>query len=278
MTDYESIHQKLLKIPTPRERLLGGIVTSVKEKGAMERVVIFGATSAIAVGAAREWAARGAAIYLVARSTERLDALSRDLTVRGASEVKFAQFDCADYRRHGVLVSEIEREFTFDTVLIAYGVLGNQEASQRDFSLAVADLEVNLISVMSLVTEIANRFEERRSGHIAVITSVAGDRGRKSNYFYGTAKGALGIFLQGVRNRLYRSGVQVLTIKPGFVATPMTAHLKRGPLFAEPDSVGRGIVKAIARGRDVVYLPWFWLVIMRIIQHIPEFIFKRMSI
>jgi short-subunit dehydrogenase len=132
--------------------------------------------------------------------------------------------------------------------------------------------------VIALATVLANRFEAQRSGSIAVISSVAGDRGRQSNYVYGAAKGAVTLLLQGLRNRLSKSGVQVLTIKPGFVDTPMTAEFKKGALWAKPDDIAHGIVSAIDRRRDVVYLPGFWRLIMLIIRHIPEPIFKRMSL
>ena len=120
--------------------------------------------------------------------------------------------------------------------------------------------------------------EERKYGCIAVISSVAGDRGRQSNYIYGTAKGALTLFLQGLRNRLARSNVQVLTLKPGFVDTPMTAHLKKGLLFVSPETIAKGILRSIQKKKNEVYLPWFWYFIMKIIKTIPEFIFKRMKL
>jgi short-subunit dehydrogenase len=117
-----------------------------------------------------------------------------------------------------------------------------------------------------------------RQGTLAVISSVAGDRGRRSNYVYGASKGALSIFLDGVRSRLDRAGVQVLTIKPGFVATPMTSHLEQGPLFAQPAQVAKGIVKAVERRRDVVYLPAFWAVIMLVIRLVPRPLFKKLNV
>ena len=132
--------------------------------------------------------------------------------------------------------------------------------------------------MVSFLTPVANYFEKLQKGTIAVGSSVAGDRGRQSNYLYGTAKGAKTIFLQGLRNRLTKSGVQVLTIKPGFVDTPMTAHIEKGPLFVDPEVIAQGIMKAIKNKRDVVYLPFFWRWIMLIIKLIPEKIFKRLSL
>ena len=141
---------------------------------------------------------------------------------------------------------------------IAHGTLGDQQKSAEDYTVAERELRTNLLSVISLLTPIANYFEEQKSGVIAVISSVAGDRGRQSNYVYGTAKGGLNIFLQGLRNRLNPAGVCVLTIKPGFVDTPMTEGIKKNPLFASPETIAKGIYTAIAAKRDIVYLPWFW--------------------
>jgi decaprenylphospho-beta-D-erythro-pentofuranosid-2-ulose 2-reductase len=139
-------------------------------------------------------------------------------------------------------------------------------------------LHTNFLSAVSLITWLANYFEPMGRGSLVVISSVAGDRGRKSNYVYGASKGALSIFLDGVRSRLDRAGVQVLTVKPGFVATPMTAHLAQGPLFARPSQVARGIIRAIERKRDVVYLPVFWGGIMLILRAIPRPIFKKLNV
>jgi short-subunit dehydrogenase len=165
-----------------------------------------------------------------------------------------------------------------DTVLIAYGTLGDQKASAASVPETLEQLSTNFLSVVALGTLLANRLEAQRSGCLAVISSVAGERGRQSNYVYGTAKAGVSAFLQGLRNRLYPSGVQVLTIKPGFVDTPMTAGLKKGPLFASADAVARGIVRAVDRRKDVVYLPAFWAPIMALIRAIPEGIFKRMKL
>jgi len=129
-----------------------------------------------------------------------------------------------------------------------------------------------------LLTLLANRFEAQRHGTLAVIGSVAGDRGRQSNYVYGTAKGALAIFLQGLRNRLHPAGVRVLTVKPGFVDTPMTASFKKGPLWAAPEAVAAAIVAAVERGRDVIYTPWFWWGIMTLIKLVPERVFKKLKL
>jgi decaprenylphospho-beta-D-erythro-pentofuranosid-2-ulose 2-reductase len=143
---------------------------------------------------------------------------------------------------------------------------------------ALDQLKTNFLSVVSLLTLIGNRFEEQRNGCIAVISSVAGDRGRQSNYVYGAAKGALTVFLSGLRNRLVKAGVTVITIKPGFVDSPMTASFRKGFLWASPAVVGRGVYRAIVSRKDVVYLPWYWRYIMMAVVLIPERMFKRLSL
>jgi short-subunit dehydrogenase len=162
--------------------------------------------------------------------------------------------------------------------LIAHGTLPDQKACEASVELLQQEIDNNGLSVVALCTRLANLMEPRGQGTIAVISSVAGDRGRQSNYVYGAAKGMVTRFLQGLRNRLARKGVQVLTIKPGFVDTPMTAAFPKGLLWAKPESVAQGIVAAVDRKKDVVYLPGFWCLIMMIIRHIPEFIFKKLSL
>jgi len=156
--------------------------------------------------------------------------------------------------------------------------LPDQRECERSVAKTLEAFQTNAISTIALLTEIANRFEARGRGVIAVISSVAGDRGRQSNYVYGAAKGAVNIFTQGLRNRLAKKGVAVVTIKPGFVDTPMTAHLPKNALFASPEYVGARIFKAIERREDVVYVPWFWFFIMTLIRHVPERIFKRLNL
>jgi short-subunit dehydrogenase len=176
-----------------------------------------------------------------------------------------------------MLATAAERLGRIDLALIAHGVLGDQHAAEANFDIAAAILHTNFTSTVSLLTWLGNYLQAQRGGTLAVISSVAGDRGRKSNYVYGASKGALNIFLEGLRNRIDRDGVQVLTIKPGFVATPMTAHVPQNALFASPDQVAHGILRAIERRRDVVYVPWFWAGIMLLVRAIPGFRFKKMN-
>jgi len=245
----------------------------------MRRVIIFGATSAIAQETARLFAAKGDRLFLVARSPERLEALAADLKVRGAPQVETFALDLNELERHREVIERAEEALGgLDTALIAHGTLGDQEDCEEDFDLALREIRTNFISPASLLTHLANRFEEKHHGSIAVISSVAGDRGRQSNYVYGSAKAGLTAFCSGMRNRLHEKNVSLLTVKPGFVDTPMTAHVKKGPLFASPRTVARGIYRGMVRRRSVSYLPFFWLPIMAIIRAIPEGIFKRLKL
>lgn len=245
----------------------------------MQKILIIGATSAIAEACAKRFAAQGHSLYLLARNSSKLESLTQDLRVRGATAVHCASFEANALETHQTLLEQVKTELNgLDRVLIAHGTLSDQQACEQSVELTLQELQTNALSVIALLTLLANHFEQQRHGSIAVIGSVAGDRGRQSNYIYGTAKGALGIFLQGLRNRLHKSGVQVLTIKPGFVDTPMTASFPKGPLWATPEKVAADIDKAIEKNKDVLYTPGFWLLIMLIIKSVPERLFKRLSL
>lgn len=216
---------------------------------------------------------------LVARNPRKLTAVAQDLLTRGAPAVDTWVLDLDDTAAHAeMLAAAAERLGEIDLALIAHGVLGDQAAAEADFDTAAAILHTNFISTVSLCTWLANYFQAKGKGTLAVISSVAGDRGRKSNYIYGASKGALNIFLDGLRNRIDRDGVQVLTIKPGFVATPMTAHLPQNGLFASPGRIAKGIMSALKRRKDVVYIPWFWGGIMLVIRLVPGRLFKKMNL
>lgn len=246
----------------------------------MENWVIVGATSAIAESAARIWAERGGSLYLLGRSTSKLDTIAEDLRIRGAAAVHTQAFDACDYSQHEQIMQDAENLLgNVHGILIAHGTLPDQGECAADMNFALQEFAINGTSVMSLVGHAANYFEPKRAGVIAVISSVAGDRGRQSNYLYGSAKAAVTTFLQGVRNRLAACNVHVITIKPGFVDTPMTDGMdKSGLLWAQPETVAEAIVKGIENRVNVLYVPWFWRYIMLIITHIPEFIFKKLSL
>lgn len=241
------------------------------------RVLIVGATSAIAVEVARAYAERGAGLFLVGRNPERLAAVADDLRVRGAGTVETAVLDVLERERHAGVLG---RAFAggLDVALLAHGALPNQQRCQEDPEAAVAALEVNFTSAVALLTLLATLFAAQRHGTIAVITSVAGDRGRQSNYVYGAAKGGLTVFLQGLRNRLHPAGVAVVTLKPGFVDTPMTQAVPRTALFSTARRAGRAIHRAIEARRSVAYIPWFWRPIMIIVTSLPEPLFKRLRL
>jgi short-subunit dehydrogenase len=217
--------------------------------------------------------------YLVARNRIRLESVARDLLTRGAGSVVIEEADLDDTSAQPALLEAAATSLgQIDLALIAHGILGEQSDAQAEYAATENILKTNLLSPVSQITWLANYFEEKKDGTLAVISSVAGDRGRKSNYVYGASKGALNIFLDGVRNRIDRAGVQVLTIRPGFVATPMTAHIPQGPLFATPAHVARGILHAMQRRKDVAYVPGFWALIMFVIRSIPEGIFKNLDL
>ncbi len=245
----------------------------------MQKILIVGAASAIAEAAARRWAAGGNALFLVGRNAGRLEAIAADLRVRGAASVGVFTMDANEVAAHPAMLEAAEKSLGgLDIALVAHGTLPDQKACERSVELTLREIGTNGLSVIALATLLGERFEKQGSGSLAVIGSVAGDRGRQSNYVYGAAKGMVGLFLQGLRNRLASKGVQVLTVKPGFVDTPMTAAFKKGALWAQPDDIAAGILRAIGKKRDVVYLPGFWRAIMAVIRHIPEAVFKRLSL
>lgn len=245
----------------------------------MSHTLVIGATSAIAEATARLLAARGGSLYLVGRNAARLEAIAADLRVRGAASVAMEVMDLNTLALHEPM---IDRAFAtlggVDSVLIAHGTLSDQKACESSVTQALAEIATNALSVVSLLTVLANRLEAERRGTIVVVSSVAGDRGRASNYVYGSAKALVTAFCSGLRQRLSRVGVRVITVKPGFVDTPMTRDIRKGLLWAKPAIVARGIVRAMDRGQSTVYLPAFWRPIMLAIRMIPERLFVRMRL
>ena len=245
----------------------------------MQRILIVGATSAIAEATARRFAQRGDALFLAARNAAALSAIAKDLTVRGAAQVETMEFDARTIDRFATLLdAATHRLGGLDAALIAHGTLSDQAACQRSVDLMREEFDVNAISVLALCTLLGNQFEAQGHGVIAVISSVAGDRGRQSNFVYGSAKAAVTAFTSGLRQRLYPKGVRVVTIKPGFVSTPMTAAFKKGALWASPAKVATDIVRAMDRGTPVIYTPSFWRPIMWVIRSVPETVFRRLRL
>jgi decaprenylphospho-beta-D-erythro-pentofuranosid-2-ulose 2-reductase len=247
---------------------------------AMKKIIVLGATSGIALDVQRQLARQGCELLLVARSPQRLAEIEADLLVRGAQRVLTYSADLADIQQHAAILEFARHTFPdFDTVLLAYGSMHEQKDSETSVDTLLEELQVNFVSASAILTLFAADLERRRTGCLAAITSVAGDRGRRSNYVYGSSKGALSLFLQGLRSRLHPTGVHVITIKPGPVQTPMTDHMANSARFADPEQVARDIVRALERrSPDVLYTPKIWRYVMTAVRHIPETVFKRLSV
>jgi decaprenylphospho-beta-D-erythro-pentofuranosid-2-ulose 2-reductase len=235
------------------------------------KAIVFGATSGIAQEVLRIWASRGSDLFLVGRNRERLESVAADLRSRGARAVDLAEADLDDLTLHESL---FDRAGSFDAVLVAHGVLGHA-GEDADPRRAEQILRTNLNSPVSLLTIAAARAAP--GACLAAIGSVAGDRGRAVNAVYGAAKAGLDAFLSALRQRMFRRGVRVVTVKPGFVDTAMTAHLRKSPLFASPQVIAKGIVRAVDSGAPVVYLPRFWRLVMMMVRAIPEPLFRRLQ-
>ncbi|MCF7749385.1 SDR family oxidoreductase [Bacillus subtilis subsp. subtilis] len=243
----------------------------------MQKVLIIGATSAIAESVARLYAARGSTLFLVGRNATRLEAIAADLRVRGAARVEACVLDMNEIPGHAAMLDAAwAATGGIDTVLVAHGTLPDQGACEQSVELAMREFVTNGTSTIALCIALAQRLSS--GANLAVISSVAGDRGRASNYLYGSAKAAVTAFLSGLGQTLVKRGINVLTIKPGFVDTPMTHDFKKGALWASADKVAQGIVRASDRRRAVAYLPGFWWAIMMVIKNIPEFVFRRISL
>lgn len=240
--------------------------------------LIIGSTSGMAEAVARAWALKGDQIILVARSAAKLEVQKSDLVLRGAKSVDVHALDLADETAHQSLVDKIFSTAKVDTVLMAQGVMYTQDDCEQSFKKSMETVNINYLSVMSLCNKMITKFEAQGQGLIAVISSVAGDRGRQTNFIYGASKAAVQCYLSGLRGRLFKSKVQVTDIRPGFVSTALTATMKQGPLFVPAEVAAESIVKAIESKKSVAYVPWFWCWIMLVIRCIPEFIFKRLKI
>jgi decaprenylphospho-beta-D-erythro-pentofuranosid-2-ulose 2-reductase len=245
----------------------------------MKGIIVLGATSGIALEVQRLLAHRGCELLLVARSAQRLAEVQADLLVRGAARVLTYTADLSCIAEHHGVFEFASRVFPdFDTVFLAYGSMRDQKVAATSIPALLEELQVNFVSAAAILTLFAADLERRGTGCIAAISSVAGDRGRRPNYVYGSAKGGLSLFLQGLRSRLYPAGVRVITIKPGQVRTSMTDHLPDSSHLADPREVARDIVRGLeGRSADILYTPRIWRYIMTAVQLIPEGIFKRLS-
>ncbi|MET0343357.1 MAG: SDR family NAD(P)-dependent oxidoreductase [Polyangiales bacterium] len=240
-----------------------------------QNVAIFGATSAIAAEVARIYARRGARLYLVGRSADKLDNLARELAPQLAGSAR-QDFDRTD-QAEACVDAAAEALGRIDVAIIAHGLLGDQRESEARIEVAEQIARTNYLGVIALVIPLANRLEQQRGGQLAVLSSVAADRGRPRNYTYAAAKSALNTYLQGLRSRLYAAGVKVHTLKLGPVDTPMTVDHEKNALFAEAPKVAAQIVRSIERGVSEAYVPGFWRPLMFAVRNLPEQIFQRVS-
>jgi decaprenylphospho-beta-D-erythro-pentofuranosid-2-ulose 2-reductase len=244
-----------------------------------QKILVLGATSGIAEATCRIWAAQGASLFLVARNAEKLAAVAADLKTRGASYIDTAVADLDETEQHPALLAHAINSLTgMDIAYLAHGILGDQTHAEQNFDSAAQIIHTNFMAPVSLLTWLANFCVQRHAGTIAVLSSVAGDRGRKSNYAYGSSKAGLSAFLDGLRNRIDREGVTVLSVKPGPTKTAMTAGMPNSEKFADVDSVAESIVSAINKRKDTLYVPFQWRPIMFIIRNIPERIFKKLNL
>lgn len=246
----------------------------------MRKILIIGATSAIATSCARRWTREDAIFFLVGRDSKKLRHTADDLETRGAVKVYTEVADLNDFESHDSILENCFSELKqVDIALIAHGTLPDQAACEKDVNLALREFSSNGLSTIALLTLLANRMTNQHQGTIAVISSVAGDRGRQSNYLYGAAKASVTTFCEGLRARLFKQGVHVITIKPGFVDTPMTHGLPLPKLLvSSPDKIANYIDKGIKRELNTIYAPFFWSIIMLVIRSIPTNIFKKLSL
>ncbi len=243
----------------------------------MKHVLILGATSDIANALAHKYASQGYHPILAARQSERLKEAATDIDIRYNVTTHIVEFDALDFASHQKIYASLPHKP--DVAICVFGLLGDQSTGQSDFTHAKQIIDSNYTGAVSILEVIANDFEQKKSGAIVGISSVAGDRGRQSNYLYGSAKSAFTAYLSGLRNRLAKSNVSVLTVKPGFVHTKMTANLPLpAPVTGQPEQVAKDIFNAQQNGRHEIYTLWMWRYLMLIIRNIPEGIFKRMNL
>lgn len=243
----------------------------------MKNALILGAASDIAKAIAHQYAGEGYNLVLAARNPVRLAETATDIQIRYGVDVSTAEFDALDFAGHAAFYNALNPKP--DVVVLVFGYLGDQAKAQDDFAESKLIIDTNYTGAVSILNIVANDFERRRSGTIIGVSSVAGDRGRGSNYVYGSAKAALTAYLSGLRNRLAKSNGHVITVKPGFVRTKMTEGLPLpAPVTAKPEQVAQDVFKADQKKHDQVYSLWMWRYLMLVIRNIPEPIFKKMKL
>ena len=243
----------------------------------MKNVLILGATSDMAQAIAKKYAAEGWSLTLAARSLERLEPIAADLRVRSSAPILSLEFDATDFSNHRKFYESLETKP--DVVLCAFGYMGDQMIARTDLEEIRRTISINFVGAASILAVVAEDFEQRGHGAIVGISSVAGDRGRQSNYVYGSAKAGFTAYLAGLRNRLAKSGVHVMTVKPGFCRTKMTEGLELpAALTASPEQVAVAVFQGLEKKRNTLYVLWMWRWVMLVIRHIPEVIFKKLSL
>lgn len=243
----------------------------------MQQVLIIGATGDVAKEVANQYAKKGIGLVLAARNTEHLETICSDIFIRHGIKPKALALDILEYDTHKVFLDKINP--IPETTIVFTGYLGEHEKAIHDWSEAVKIINSNYTGNVSLINRIADVYEEKQAGTIAVFSSVAGERGRQSNFIYGSAKAAMTAYLSGLRNRLHKSKVHVLTVKPGFMDTKMTEGLNLPKILtAQPEQAAKATIKAIENRKNTVYILWMWKYIMLIIKLIPENIFKKMKL
>ena len=243
----------------------------------MASVLILGAASDMAIAIARRFAAAGHSIQLAARNVSRLQSLQSDLSVRHQSQCTLHEFDALDFDSHQHFVNSLPS--LPEITICVFGYLGENEVARKDWKEALKIIHTNFTGAVSILNVISNVYAAQKKGVIVGVSSVAGERGRQSNYIYGSAKAGFSAYLSGLRNRMYHEGVHVLTVQPGFVYTSMTEHLQLPALLtARPEDVGVAVYKSVMARKNIIYVKWFWRWIMLIIRCIPEFIFKKMKL
>jgi short-subunit dehydrogenase len=243
--------------------------------------VIIGATSAIARAIARRLSTPGSQLVIAGRDPDDLNDLANDLQLRTNGIVIPLKLDVTEFESHPAFVDQcIATLGRIQGIVVCQGYMTDQQTAAEDWAQTQQMIDVNFASAASLINLFAPHLANRRQGFICGISSVAGDRGRQSNYLYGSTKAAFSTYLQGLRNQLFGSGVAVITMKPGYVDTSMTwGRLKSAwPPAASPDRVADDAVRAIRKRKNVVYSPWYWRYIMGVIRVIPEVIFKRLPL
>lgn len=243
------------------------------------KVLILGGYSGIAQKVGELLAAEGSSLFLVGRNKEKLEIVAKHFEVLGAKNVWVEQADLNNLDNHKMIIEKaINTLMGLDLLLVCYGILPDQKKLEQNPEKILVNYYTNSISIIHFVSLIANFFESKNAGIIAVVTSVAGERGRKTNYFYGSAKACVDVFLDGLRHRLFRTNVKVVTIKPGIVDTAMTKDIENKILIAKPEVVATDIIRGIRNGKNIIYTPWYWKYIMAVLKILPNSLFNRLNI